>query len=203
MDRLLDIMRRLRAPDGCPWDREQTHETLRPYLLEEAAEAADALRWGSRQEFVTELGDVLLQIAFHAVLGEEEGTFSYPDVEEAIVSKLIRRHPHVFGDVNVSGSDEVRTNWLRIKEEERLERGETAERPAIPASLPALAQVYEAHSKADLKPRAGAPTVPHRSDAATIASQLVDLALAAAEQGLRLEDAVKDELKLRLQDGST
>src|SRR5690554_6898240 len=145
MERLLDIMRRLRAPDGCPWDREQTHETLRPYLLEEAAEAADALRWGSRQEFVAELGDVLLQIAFHAVLGEEEGTFSYPDVEEAIVSKLIRRHPHVFGDVSVSGSEDVRINWLRIKEEERLERGESADRPAIPPSLPALMQVYEAH----------------------------------------------------------
>ena len=91
-------MRRLRAPDGCPWDREQTHESLRPYLLEEAAEAADALRSSNPVEMADELGDVLLQIAFHAVIAEAAGTFSYEDIEGAIVNKLERRHPHVFGD---------------------------------------------------------------------------------------------------------
>src|SRR5690554_283699 len=198
MDRLLEIMRRLRAPDGCPWDREQTRETLRPYLLEEAAEATDALEWGSPQDFVDELGDVLLQIAFHAVIGEEEGSYTYADVEEAIVCNLIRRHSHVFGDVSVSSSDEVRVNWLKIKEEEKLERGEDATAASrVPASLPVFMQVKEAHQKAGL--RAGdAATLPDGADAASLASHIVDLALLAADRGIQLELAVRDELRSRL-----
>lgn len=201
MDRLLDTMRRLRAPDGCPWDQEQTHESLRPYLLEEAAEATDALEWGSRQEFVAELGDVLLQIAFHAVIGEQEGTFTYGDVEEAIVSKLVRRHPHVFGDVKVSGADDVRANWLQIKEEERRERGETAD-PAqqISVSLPVFMQVSEAREKAGLKAAAGTQLPQGAQDQAGLARHMVDLALLASERGIDLELAVRDELRSRLQD---
>ncbi len=201
MDRLLDTMRRLRAPDGCPWDQEQTHESLRPYLLEEAAEATDALEWGTRQEFVSELGDVLLQIAFHAVIGEQEGTFTYGDVEEAIVSKLVRRHPHVFGDVKVSGADDVRANWLQIKEEERRERGETEDAAAsISVSLPVFMQVKEAHEKAGLKAREGTALPAGSSDAAGLARHIVDLALLASEQGIDLELAVRDEIRARLQD---
>lgn len=199
MDRLLDTMRRLRAPDGCPWDREQTHESLRPYLLEEAAEATDALVSGSRQDFVGELGDVLLQIAFHAVLGEEEGTFSYPDVEEAIVSKLVRRHPHVFGEVQVESAEEVRVNWLRIKEEEKRERGEEAgAASAVSASLPFFMQAREAHAKAGLSAGAG-PTLQDYPDRESLARHIVDLALLAAEQGMELELAVRDELRGRLE----
>ena len=107
MQKLLDTMRRLRAPGGCPWDREQTHESLRPYLLEEAAEAADAISAGDLGELPGELGDVLLQVVFHSVIAEEDGAFGYEDVENSIVEKLIRRHPHVFGTVTVSGSGEV------------------------------------------------------------------------------------------------
>ena len=92
MERLLEVMRRLRGPGGCPWDRAQTHESLVPYLLEEASEAADALLEGNPQEMAEELGDVLLQVAFHSVIAEEEGRFTYGDVERAIVEKLIRRH---------------------------------------------------------------------------------------------------------------
>lgn len=199
MERLLDTMRRLRAPDGCPWDQEQTHQTLRPYLLEEAAEATDALEWGSRQDFVSELGDVLLQIAFHAVIGEEERTFSYSDVEEAIVSKLIRRHPHVFGDVSVSGSDEVRSNWLKIKEQEKQERGQEPSRSdLVPASLPVFMQAREAHDKAGLKAAPGS-SLPEGATAGSLASQIVDLALLAAQQGMDLELAVRDELRGRLE----
>ncbi len=198
MDRLLDIMRRLRAPDGCPWDREQTHETLRPYLLEEAAEATDALEWGTQQDFVAELGDVLLQIAFHSVIAEEEGSYTYGDVEEAIISKLIRRHPHVFGDVSVSSSDEVRVNWLRIKEEEKQERGEDGSAASrVPASLPVFMQVKEAHQKAGLRAGGGA-TLPEGADQASLASHIVDLALLAADRGIELELAVRDELRSRL-----
>ena len=143
MQELLATMRRLRAPNGCPWDREQTHETLRPYLLEEAAEAADAISAGDLSEVPGELGDVLLQVAFHSVIAEEVGTFSYAEVERSIVDKLVRRHPHVFGTVSVSGSGEVVSNWQAIKVQEQGGK----ERPLskqIPASLGALAREAQA-----------------------------------------------------------
>ena len=137
MQDLLNIMRRLRAKDGCPWDQEQTHESLRPYMLEEAAEAVDAISKGDLQELKGELGDVLLQIAFHSVIAEESGTFRYEDVEQAICDKLVRRHPHVFGDVNVQDADEVVRNWQTIK---TAENGGKEKHPLerIPSSLGAL-----------------------------------------------------------------
>lgn len=141
---LLSVMRRLRGPGGCPWDQEQTHESLRPYLLEEAAEAVDAITTGNRRELATELGDVLLQVAFHSVIAEEQGTFAYADVERAIVEKLVRRHPHVFGTVTVADSGEVVTNWQAIKEAEHAGK---PRRPAdrVPSGLGALAR--EAHTQ--------------------------------------------------------
>ena len=133
-------MRALRAPDGCPWDREQTHESLRPHLLEEAAEAVDALGHGTDADVVEELGDVLLHIAFHAVIAEEEGAYDYGAIEEAIVGKLVRRHPHVFGDRDVDGAEAVVANWEAIKAEERAAAGKTpaTAADAVPRSLPAL-----------------------------------------------------------------
>ncbi len=137
MQRLLELMKTLRGPDGCPWDREQTHLSLRSYLLEEAAEAVDALSHGDMREIPDELGDVLLQVAFHAVIAEESGDFRYLDVENAICEKLIRRHPHIFGEVTVSGSSEVVYNWNEIK---KLERGGRVKHPLerIPTALGAL-----------------------------------------------------------------
>jgi XTP/dITP diphosphohydrolase len=139
MQDLLTIMRRLRGPGGCPWDQEQTHASLRPYLLEEAAEAVDAIDAGSPAELAGELGDVLLQVAFHSVIAEEAGTFAYAEVERGIVDKLVRRHPHVFGDVTVSGSGQVVANWQAIK---AAEQGGRARRAAdrVPSSLGALAR---------------------------------------------------------------
>jgi NTP pyrophosphatase (non-canonical NTP hydrolase) len=137
MDRLLEIMRRLRGPGGCPWDQQQTHDSLRPHLLEEAAEAADAIAGGDPRELADELGDVLLQVAFHAVIGEEAGTFGYADVESAIVDKLVRRHPHVFGDARVDDADHVLRNWQVIKAEERGGAPRSAA-DRVPRSLPAL-----------------------------------------------------------------
>ncbi|GGJ32408.1 MazG family protein [Deinococcus roseus] len=137
MQELLNIMRRLRAPGGCPWDQEQTHETLRPYMLEEAAEAVDAISKGDLKELTGELGDVLLQVAFHSVIAEENGTFSYAEVEKSICDKLIRRHPHVFGDTSVENADEVVQNWQAIK---TAENGGKEKHPLerIPSSLGAL-----------------------------------------------------------------
>jgi XTP/dITP diphosphohydrolase len=155
MTELLPIMRRLRGPGGCPWDQQQTHKSLRPYLLEEAAEAVDALATSDVHHIAEELGDVLLQVAFHAVIAEEAGTFRYEDIEQSIVQKLVRRHPHVFGDVAVSGADEVVTNWQAIKEKEKelalslsKERGGEGEKGrGVPQSLPALMRAYELGKK--------------------------------------------------------
>lgn len=139
MRRLLDTLRVLRSPEGCPWDRDQTHASLRPYLLEEAAEAVDALSASDDSEVVSELGDVLLQVAFHAVIAGEEGRYGYADIENAIVEKLVRRHPHVFGEVKVEDADEVVRNWQAIKRGERGGREQSAAE-RVPASLGALAR---------------------------------------------------------------
>ena len=143
MQELLSVMRRLRAPDGCPWDREQTHASLRPYLLEEAAEAADAISAGDMRELRGELGDVLLQVAFHSVIAEAAGEFSYQNVQQGIVDKLIRRHPHVFGETRVSGSAEVVRNWQSIKAAEQGGKPRSAA-DKVPRALGALSREAQA-----------------------------------------------------------
>ncbi len=137
---LVDIVAKLRAPGGCPWDREQTHETLKRNLLEEAHEVLEAIDEGDSSVLTEELGDLLVQIAFHADIAREAGHFEIGDVVERINRKLIRRHPHVFADETVSDAREVERNWERIKAEERAAAG-TRKSPVdgIPASLPALA----------------------------------------------------------------
>ena len=137
---LVDLVERLRAPGGCPWDREQTHQSLKRNLLEEAHEVLEAIDEGDPSVITEELGDLLVQIAFHADIAREAGQFSMGDVVERINRKLIRRHPHVFSDVKVSDAREVERNWERIKAEERAASG-TSKSPVdgIPASLPALA----------------------------------------------------------------
>ncbi len=137
---LVDIVAMLRAPGGCPWDREQTHETLKRNLLEEAHETLEAIDGGDPAVLTEELGDLLVQIAFHADIAREAGQFEMGDVVERINRKLIRRHPHVFADETVSDAREVERNWERIKAEERAEAGARKSRvEGIPASLPALA----------------------------------------------------------------
>lgn len=138
---LVGVMARLRGADGCPWDREQTHTTLRRYLIEETYEAIEAIDNEDAEHLCEELGDVLLQVVFHAQLAAEEGLFTMDDVTQGIVQKLVRRHPHVFGQVQVEDSAEVLRNWDRIKSEEKADRGSM--RPAslldgMSQSLPAL-----------------------------------------------------------------
>ena len=137
---LVDIVALLRAPGGCPWDREQTHESLKRNLLEEAHEVLEAIEGGDPSVLSEELGDLLVQIAFHADIAREAGQFEFGDIIERINRKLIRRHPHVFADEPVSDAREVERNWERIKAEERAASG-TRKSPVegIPASLPALA----------------------------------------------------------------
>src|SRR3982074_2417748 len=125
---IFEIARRLRAPDGCPWDREQTHESLRPYLLEETYELLEAIDRGHDDtKMVEELGDVLLQVAMHSVIAEEEGRFDAARVSEAAAAKMVARHPHVFGDVQVARVEAVLRNWELQKAREAAEAGRTAE----------------------------------------------------------------------------
>ena len=142
---LLRVMHRLRAPGGCPWDREQTHQSLARHLLEETHETLEAIDSGDPDRLREELGDLLLQVVFHAEMAQEEGGFDADDVAEAITRKLIRRHPHVFADVEVDSAAEVLVNWERIKNEEKGERAVDEE---IPATLPALARAAKVQRRA-------------------------------------------------------
>jgi MazG family protein len=139
------LIARLRAPGGCPWDREQTHASLKPMTLEEAYEVLMAIDEGSDDELAGELGDLLLQVVFHAQIAAEEGRFDAAGVIARVSEKMIRRHPHVFGEVEVSGADEVLVNWERIKAEEK---GRTGLEDDIPEALPALARAAKVQRRA-------------------------------------------------------
>lgn len=140
-NRLLEIIKRLLDPGGCPWDREQTHQSLKPYLLEEAYEFLDALDKGNRDEIKEELGDLLLQIIFHAELSERADSFSINDVIEGICNKLIHRHPHVFSDLKVKNTSEVLSNWedIKKKEKSRKEKKQKSVLDGVPRNMPSLA----------------------------------------------------------------
>jgi MazG family protein len=146
--RLVEIMDRLRDPGGCPWDREQTVHTLAPYFLEEAYEVVDAISGGEPEKLREELGDLLLQIVFVARIAREKGWFDIDDVCDGISEKMIRRHPHVFGDREVSGSTEVLQNWEDIKRDERAANGESSVLDGVPDSLPALLKAFRMTEKA-------------------------------------------------------
>src|SRR5271168_5047675 len=121
--KLVALQARLRAPNGCPWDREQTHASLRKFLIEETYEVLDAMESSDPRAFASELGDLLLQVIFHSILAEETGAFTISDVIESVHTKMVRRHPHVFGGVTAKDSKEVLKNWEQIKSEERAEKG--------------------------------------------------------------------------------
>ena len=150
LQRLLDIMDKLRDPGGCPWDREQSLRTLTPYLLEEAHEVIEAIEAGDAGHHKEELGDLLFQIVFQSRIAREEGKFDFAQVCDGIAEKLTRRHPHVFGDVSVSGSKEVVKNWERIKADERKEKGLEARSAigGVPVGLPALVRAERLTEKA-------------------------------------------------------
>ena len=148
MSKLVGLMQRLLAPDGCPWDREQTLATLVPYLVEETYEVVDALAAGDVDDHREELGDLLLQIVFQSELRFAEGKFGIDDVARGIVAKLVRRHPHVFGDVVAKDADAVLSNWAKLKAAEKAEKGKHGALHGIPASAPALLRATRAGEKA-------------------------------------------------------
>ncbi len=149
IERLLSIMERLRGPGGCPWDREQTMRSLRPYVLEETYEVLEAMDAGDPREHCEELGDLLLQIVFQAQLAKEEGRFDFADVAEAISNKLVARHPHVFGDADVKDADAVLRQWAALKREERRAKGRgDSVLEGVPREMPALARADRLTEKA-------------------------------------------------------
>ncbi len=154
-EKLVALQARLRGPNGCPWDREQTHASLRKYLIEETYEVLDAMDSGDPRKFSEELGDLLLQVVFHAILAEETRSFTMSDIIESVHTKMVRRHPHVFGEAEASTSAAVLKNWEQIKAEERAKERSTDAKsnqditPAdsilggVPRSLPAVLEAYQ------------------------------------------------------------
>ncbi|HUS08724.1 MAG TPA: nucleoside triphosphate pyrophosphohydrolase [Bryobacteraceae bacterium] len=149
-EQLIAIMARLRAPDGCPWDREQTFDTIKPYLLEETYEVMDAIDQRDWKELSEELGDLLLQSVFFAQMASEQDYFRIEDSLDAINQKLIRRHPHIFGDTVAATSDDVKRRWDEIKAEERHRKGSQSKSilNSVPRSLPALVEAQQISSRA-------------------------------------------------------
>jgi tetrapyrrole methylase family protein/MazG family protein/ATP diphosphatase len=183
--RLVGVMRRLLAPDGCPWDREQSFASLRRYVLEEACEVIDAIDAGDKRALKEELGDLLLQVVFQAELARQEGSFAIDDVIEAIVDKLVRRHPHVFGDVAVTGSSEVLANWEKLKAKEKADRGILS---GVPRSLPALVRAQRIGEKVA---RVGFDWEDEKGSRAKVSEEIRELEDAIASGD---KDAIEEEM---------
>lgn len=204
LDSLLWVVERLRAPDGCPWDRRQTHESLRRYLPEEAYEAAAAIEDGDPAHLAEELGDVLLQIALHAQIASETGDFRFADVVRGITEKMVHRHPHVFGDVEVDGVEDVLRNWEDLKEAERGagESWTDGVSPGLPALIYARELVKRAaRSGRDLGPSGGdgamagaEPALDADDPMAALGEMLLHLVELAGRQGLDPEFALREAL---------
>ena len=189
-------MARLRSPTGCPWDREQDHKTLRWHAVEEVYELLDAIEAEDDHEIVEELGDLLLQVVFHAQLGRERRVFDFDEVVRHLTDKLIRRHPHVFGKLKVKDVDQVWANWEKIKRSEK--HGTRHARPSaldgIPKHLPALLRAEKLMKKAR---RAGlvSKPAPKKLSRSQLASQLFELAIAAQSKGWSAEELLVGEVR--------
>ena len=198
MDDLLRVMARLRAPGGCPWDRQQTHQSIRLHAIEEVYELLDAIEARDDGEMAEELGDLLLQVVFHCQLARERGAFDFDQVARHLVAKLRRRHPHVFGDSKVRSIDAVWAQWDRIKRAEKA--GTRHARPSaldgIPKHLPALLRaekIVKKARKAGLMPPETSAGTPRKPTKATLAKQLFALVEQAQKHGWCAEELVRTE----------
>ena len=195
---LLKVMARLRSPRGCPWDREQSHMTLRRHAIEEVYELIDAIEAGDDYEMAEELGDLLLQVVFHCQLANERGAFDFERVCRLIVEKLVRRHPHVFGKTKVNSVDEVWVNWEKIKHAEK--HGTKRARPSafdgIPKHLPALLRAEKLVKKAH-KIFADRHRPKRRLTKTTLAKELFNLAELAQRNVWSEEELLCAEIKRR------
>lgn len=192
--RLVEVMDRLRSPGGCPWDAEQTHESLLKYQLEESYEYIEAVEKGDRADMREELGDLLLQVYFHSRIAQEDSNepFNIDDVAKGVADKLISRHPHVFGDTKVSSSQEVHANWERIKNEEK---GRTEFDEGVPLNQPAIslaAKLILRAEKNGLKsPEPIAPTKNSLEDESSLGDALLALISWAVKADLDPEAALR------------
>ena len=182
-ERLVAVMARLRSPEGCPWDRAQSHESLAIHLLEEAHEVLDAIDRGDMVDLEEELGDVLLQVVFHSQLAQDSGDFEIGDVVEELVTKLVYRHPHVFGDVTVGGADEVVANWEALKHEQK---GRSTRTEGIPKDLPALLYAHKVQRR---MAGAGRPHTASPEQVAVLAAEAAGTAEAAGAGAPAGQDA--------------
>jgi len=196
---LLTVMARLRSPTGCPWDREQDHMTLRTHAVEEVYELMDAIEAGDDHEMAEELGDLLLQVVFHCQLARERGAFDFQAVARRITDKLIRRHPHVFGDVKVKDVNEVWANWEQIKHAEK--HGTKHARPSaldgIPKHLPALARAEKLVKKARKAALLDTHSTSRKLTRKQVAENLFDMAFYAQTKGWSAEELLRTETKRR------
>jgi tetrapyrrole methylase family protein/MazG family protein len=175
---LRDVVARLRAPDGCPWDREQTHASLRPYVIEEAFEVVAVLDDGETEKLPEELGDLLFQVLLHTQLAEEAGEFAMTDILDGLAQKLIRRHPHVFGDVQLENAEQVIEQWDRLKQKERAE--DASALANVPAAMPALSYAQTLLRRAE----AAGFAWPHRDDILVkLTEEIGELAAAPDQEG--------------------
>ena len=192
---LLDVMAKLRSPQGCPWDREQTHKSIRFYLIEEAYELLDSIEAEDDHEMVEELGDLLLHVVFHCQLARERKAFDFERVARNVTEKLIRRHPHVFGDTKVKDVQEVWANWEQIKKAEK--HGTRHARPSaldgIPRHLPALLRAEKLLKKAR-RVKLMAAAKKHTATKAGIAKKLFTLAQEAEAHGWSAEELLREEV---------
>jgi MazG family protein len=193
IEKLLALMVRLRGPGGCPWDREQTLKSLRPYVLEETYEVLEAIESGDPREHCEELGDLLLQIVFQALIAQEAGQFDFADVAEAISAKLVRRHPHVFGDAQVKDAEGVMRQWVALKREEKAARGGgRSVLEGVPREMPALARAERLTEKAS---RIGFDWPDAAGARAKVDEEMAELdeAIRGGDRG-RIEDELGDVL---------
>jgi XTP/dITP diphosphohydrolase len=199
LPRLLEIMARLRSPTGCPWDRQQDHRSLRWHAVEEVYELLDAIEAGDDHELEEELGDLLLQVVFHCQLAKERRAFDFDQVARHIADKLVRRHPHVFGELNVKDVDQVWANWEKIKRAEK--HGTRHARPSaldgIPKHLPALLRAEKLVKKARRAKLADAAPPRHKLSRSRLAQRLFALAHYAQGQGWSAEDLLRAETRRR------
>ena len=198
IEQLLDVMAKLRSPEGCPWDREQDHMTLRFHAVEEVYELMDAIEAGDDHEMLEELGDLLLQVVFHAQLARERKAFDFDAVCQRLVDKLIRRHPHVFGDSNAKTVDAVWAQWEQIKKAEKhgTKHHRASVFDGIPRHLPALLRAEKLVKKARKAKLLGAASR-RRAQKKKIAENLFDLASTAQGQGWSAEALLRAEVQRR------
>lgn len=199
-DELVEIIARLRAPGGCPWDMEQTHESIRKSIIEEAYELVEAIDGGKPSKIADESGDVLLQVVLHAQIGKDNGEYDINDVTDMISRKMIHRHPHVFGEVSVANSDEVISNWDAIKRADRSQSSVADELRGVSTYIPTLMRSQKIHKKAK---KAGYEYIGNPINAETeeeFGKLLFDIAVAAEKKGIDPEVALSGYLNKFIDD---